>query len=175
MNLADYLSRKSKVTDPERTDWLSFCALEVRTSALWAGDPYVANAEDGCVVQVPAGNYLVEAIGRSIDRHRDRAVARLRVRLESVHKPEVGEEVGKTGTDHSMIGVCDIGAFNSACREGNAEAVQEEIESQADGEDFGIIELTQFPGAVMPFIPTGSDGSGPVRASWPPVDALAWS
>ncbi len=25
-------------------------------------------------------------------------------------------------------------------------------------------KLSQFPGAVMPFVPTGSDGSGPVKA-----------
>jgi len=37
------------------------------------------------------------------------------------------------------------------------------IEAQtADG--FGIITIRKFPGAVMPFVPTGSDGSGPVFA-----------
>ncbi len=161
MNLKDYLSNKRKAPKGVTKAWLDFCTLDVTTGSLWAGDPYVANADDGCVVKVPRGRYAVEAIGLSCGR--DRVVSRLRVRLESVKNPKVGKEVGETGTDSAMIGVCDIKAFDKACGPDSGDQVQAAIEAQTD-DGFGIITLKQFPGAVMPFVPTGSDGTGPVLA-----------
>ena len=161
MNLKDYLSKKRKAPKGVTKDWLHFCTLDVTTGSLWAGDPYVANADDGCVVKVPRGRYAVEAIGLSCGR--DRVVSRLRVRLGSVKNPKVGKEVGETGTDSAMIGVCDIKAFDMACGPDSGDEVQAAIEAQTD-DGFGIITLKKFAGAVMPFVPTGSDGTGPVLA-----------
>lgn len=159
MNLKDYLSNKGK--GGSKTEWMSFCTLDVKTGSLWAGDPHLANAEDGCVVKVPPGRYAVEGIGLLCEG--ERVVARLRVRLESVATPTLGGEVGDTGTDSAMIGVCDIEEFDKACGADSGEEVQDAIEAQT-GDGFGTINLEQFPGAVMPFVPTGSDGSGPVFA-----------
>ena len=161
MNLKDYLLQKHKAPKGVTKDWLPFCTLDVTTGSLWAGDPYVANADDGCVVKVPRGRYAVEAIGLS--EGRQRVVSRLRVRLGSAKNPKLGKEVGETGTDSAMIGVCDIKAFDKACGPDSGDEVQAEIEAQTD-DGFGIIKLKKFPAAVMPFIPTGSDGSGPVLA-----------
>jgi len=113
MNLKDYLSKKAKPPKGKTTDWLRFYAIEVTTGSLWAGDPHLANADDGCVVKVPPGRYAVEGIGLTLGR--DRLVSRLRVRLESVKNPKLGKELGDTGTDSAMIGVCDIKAFDKAC------------------------------------------------------------
>jgi hypothetical protein len=162
MNLKDYLSNKGKAPKGKTKTWMRFCTLDVATGALWGGDPHVANADDGCVVKVPPGRYAVEAIGLACGR-RDRVVARLRVRLASVKNPVLGKEIGETGTDSAMIGVCDIKAFDAACKPDSGDEVQEAIEAQTD-DGFGIITFKKFPGAVMPFIPTGSDGSGPVFA-----------
>lgn len=41
--------------------------------------------------------------------------------------------------------------------------MQGAIEAQT-GKGWGVINLKKFPGAVMPFVPTGSDGGGPVLA-----------
>jgi hypothetical protein len=160
-NLKDYLASKGWARLGERTKWLQVCMLDVRTGALWAGDPHLANKEDGCVVRVPPGIYRVEGIGAKSGP--GRAVARLRVCLESVKKTRLGKKVGHTGTDSAMIGVCDIDAFDAACETGAEDEVQAAIEAQTEN-GFGVITLPQYPGAIMPFVPTGSDGSSPVRA-----------
>lgn len=161
MNLGDYLSRKGKAPKGKMKDWLPFCTLDMTTGMLWAGDPHLANADDGCVVEVPPGKYVVEGIG--ITFYGSRIVSKLRVRLEGVENLVVGNEVGDTGTDSAMIGVCDIKVFEAACGPDSGEEVQEAIESQT-GYGFGTITIEKFPGVVMPFVPTGSDGNGPVFA-----------
>jgi len=161
MNLKDYLSKKGKAPKGKTEEWLPFCKLDVTTGSLWSGDPHLANADDGCVAKVPKGRYVVEGIGLAAGR--DRIVSRLRVRLESVQSPILGRELGDTGTDSAMIGVCDIKAFDKACGPDAGEEVQEAIEAQT-GNGFGVINIRRFPGAVMPFLPVGSDGGGPVFA-----------
>jgi hypothetical protein len=161
MNLTDYLSKRGKLPKSAGVQWLTLCTLDLTTGALWAGDPHLANADDGHVTKVPAGKYVVEAIARA--HGRDRVVSRLRVRLASEKNPTVGKELGDTGTDSAMIGVCDIKAFDKACGRDSGEDVQEAIEAQTEA-GYGVIRLKKFPGAVMPFVPTGSDGGGPVLA-----------
>ena len=92
---------------------------------LRAGDPHLANADDGCVVKVPRGKYVVEGIGLAWGR--DRIVSRLRVRLEGAKNLKPGKEVGDTGTDSAMIGVCDSKAFDKAIGPDAGEEVQEAI------------------------------------------------
>jgi len=161
MNLKDYLSKKGKTPKGRTKHWLYFCTFDVTTGSLWSGDPYLANADDGCVVKVPPGRYAVEGIGLATGRHR--VVSRLRVRLESAKHPKLGKELGDTGTDSAMIGVCDIKAFDKACGPDSGDEVHQAIAAQT-GDGFGIITIKKFPGAVMPFVPTGSDGIGPVLA-----------
>ena len=55
MTLREFLKGKGKLDKGACTEWLPFCTFEVKTGSLWAGDPYVPNAEDGCVAQVPPG------------------------------------------------------------------------------------------------------------------------
>jgi hypothetical protein len=161
MNLKDYLSKKDKAAKG-KTEWLYFCNIDVKSGKLWAGDPNMPNEDDGCAVEVPNGTYVVEGIGMRFGR--DRIVSRLRVRLGSASNPTLGDEIGETGTDSAMIGVCDITAFEDAYKkDGGADAVQDAIDA-LDGEDFGILEVPKYPDAVMPFVPIGSDGGGPVHA-----------
>ncbi len=49
MNLKDYLTKRGKMPKSAATEWLSLCTLDVTTGALWAGDPHLANADDGHV------------------------------------------------------------------------------------------------------------------------------
>ena len=122
MNLEDFLLKKGRSAAGKAADWLSFCTLDVSTGALWAGDPHLANADDGYVAKVPRGRYVIEAIGLS--KGRQRVVSQLRVRLESAESPRVGREVGHTGKDSGMIGVCDIKAFDGACGPDAADEVR---------------------------------------------------
>ena len=161
MTLQEYLSKKGKAPKG-KTGWLPFCALEVKTGKLWTGDPMLPNEDDGCLVKVPRGKYLVEGIGMPFGS--DRVVSRLRVRLESATEPKPGKEVGDAGTDSCMIGVCEIAAFEAAYQhDAGPDRVQAALDSQT-GEGFGILKVPGFPEAIMPFIPTGSDGNGPVLA-----------
>lgn len=165
MKLSEYLSGQSKFSAGETTQWLPFCVLHVTTGLLWAGDPHLLNAEDGCVVKTPRGKYVVEGIGLAYRNHRVayRVVSHLRVRLASAVNPKPGKKVGETGTDSAMIGVCDIKAFETAVAHDDDDPVREAIESQTAG-GFGIVRVKRRPGAVMPVVPTGSDGIGPVFA-----------
>jgi len=159
MDLKTFLTSKDKIPKGHKTDWLPFCTLNVKSGSLWAGDPCLPNADDGCVVPVPPGTYRVEAIGGKLGRYR--VVSRLRVVINSCSDPSLGEEVGEAGTDSAMIGVCDIAPFEDAYQKGAANLVQEAIASQTDDE-FGILTVSGHPDLIMPFVPTGSDGTGPV-------------
>jgi hypothetical protein len=141
-------------------DWYLFHTLEIKAGKLWAGDPQLPTADDGFTVNVPAGNYIVECDGLP---GRCKAVSKLRVRLESVEGVKRGKKLGETGTDSATIGVCEIAAFEAADKKkGGSAAIQKAIDSQK--KDFGVVTVPKFPGLVMPFVPTGSDGSGPVFA-----------
>src|SRR5262245_49451770 len=70
VRLADVLQKNNRGDQPAGTvavesDWLEVGTLEVTTGSLWAGDPCVCNGEDGCVVKVPRGKYLV--LAKSMD------------------------------------------------------------------------------------------------------------
>jgi hypothetical protein len=161
MNLEDYLSKKAKPSKRSASVWLRFCEFHVKSGFLWAGDPHLPNAADGCMVKIPGGRYVMEGIGKA--HGRTRVVSRLRVRLADVGDPKVGKEVGQTGTDSAMIAICDLKHFDQACDSLSGEEVQSAIEKQT-GKGFGIITINKDADAVMPFVPTGSDGTGPVFA-----------
>jgi hypothetical protein len=160
MSLQSFLAKKGKAPAGSAEKWLALCTLDVTTGSLWAGDPH-GHTDDGHVTKVPPGRYVVEGIGGA--ERGSRFVSRLRVRLQSVKDCTLGKELGETGTDSAMIGVCDLKAFQRACAGGSEEEVHEAIEAQTD-RGFGIAKLRKFPGAIMPFVPIGSDGSGPVHA-----------
>ena len=83
--------------------------------------------------------------------------------MESAEGIKRGKKLGETGTDSATIGVCEISVFEAAYRrESGGEAVQRAIESETEG--FGVVTVPGFPGVIMPFVPTGSDGTGPVFA-----------
>ena len=160
-DLGRFLSGKMPLPSSERTEWLELCTVEVTSGRLWIGDPLLANEEDGCVATVPAGRYTVEGIGFLSDR--TRTVYSVRARLKSAASFQVGAQVGETGTDCGMVGICDIGAFDAACKDG-AE-VQDELEEKTSRAGFGCITFRKYRGAVMAFVPSGDgDGCGPVRA-----------
>lgn len=162
MNLQDFLSNPSDRSKTTTKEWLPFASLEIKSGKLWSGDPNLPNELDGFVAEVPPGTYLVEGIGMQFED--EGVVSRLRVRLEGAPNPTLGEELGEAGTDSATIGVCDISAFEEAYLEdGGAEKVQDAIDALGDA-FFGVLQVPEYSNAVMPFVPTGSDGNGPVYA-----------
>jgi hypothetical protein len=153
------IAQKIELPKSARQDWHPFHTLNVETGKLWVGDPHLPNADDGFIVEVPSGKYVVECDGLP---HRCQAVSKLRVRLKSAKGPKRGKKLGETGTDSATIGVCEIAVFEAACTKAGADQVQKAIESQT--EPFGVITVPRLPEAIMPYVPTGSDGSGPVFA-----------
>jgi hypothetical protein len=164
MRLGEYLQGNSRKPPAagiigQESDWLAVCDFEVTTGALWAGDPCLANAEDGCVLQVPIGTYLVEA--KCMDFAGSKFVSRLRVHLIGARNPVIGNQVGESGTDSTAIAVCDIRALDAAIGDASDEA-QEQIENQLK-EDYGIIDIHVDANVTMPFVASGfGDGTGPV-------------
>lgn len=158
--LGRFLSGKLPLPAVKRTNWLELCTIEVTSGKLWVGDPLLANEEDGCVATVPPGTYTVEGIGCLSNR--TRTVYSVRARLKSAAEFQVGAAIGETGTDCAMMGICDIGAFEAACKD--AAEVQEDLEEKTLRAGFGCITFRKCPGAVMVFVPSGDgDGCGPVR------------
>ena len=104
------------------TDWLDVASLRVVSGHIWIGDPQFAWAEanegGGCVIELPSGNYIVEAKGIAFGRPRflrgSRFVSRVRVRQEGTQQPEVGDIVGDAGTDSGQIGIADPIALKSS-------------------------------------------------------------
>lgn len=159
--LGRFLSGKMPLPTTERTEWLELCTIDVTSGKLWMGDPLIANEEDGCMVLVPVGTYAIEGIG--CISNRTRTVYSIRGRLISAVGVQVGMEVGETGTDCAMIGICDIGEFDTACKDAGEE-VQGALEEKTSRAGFGHISFKKHRGANMAFVPSGDgDGSGPVR------------
>ncbi len=160
-DLGRFLAGKMPLPFTEHTDWLELCVIEVSSGKLWIGDPLLANEEDGYVAGVPTGTYVVEGIGCLSNGVR--AVYGIRARFKGAIGIQVGSVIGETGTDCAMIGICDIGAFDAACKDA-AEEVQGELEEKTWRAGFGRITLKKYRGAEMAFVPSGDgDGCGPVR------------
>jgi hypothetical protein len=163
VKLAEFL-RKNKRGDPPagtvgvESDWLEVGTFEVTTGSLWAGDPFVCNSEDGSVVEVPTGSYVVRA--KVMDFAGRKQVSRMRVVQQSAVNPALGKEVGETGTDTAMIAVCDMAALDAAI--GRDSERFQELVTGYDYEDCGIVEFTMKIPVSMPYVSTGTDGGWPV-------------
>lgn len=148
------------------SDWLFLCTMAIPNGVLWVGDPYFAWAEaqsgDGCVIEVPRGNYEVQA--KALDFAESKIVSRLRVVREGCTSPKVGGEVGKSGTDSGMMAVADQKAlkqaFEVAC--GNEYESCIELVEEATSQVPGVLRPDPSGEGALAFVPNGSDGSGPV-------------
>jgi hypothetical protein len=166
MMLADYL-KKNKHSDPPvgtvgmESDWLTLDTLEVATGSLWVGDPFVCNAEDGCVVQVPKGTYLVEA--KAMDFAGRKRVSRLRVFLQGAKGLTLGKKVGETLTDTGLMAVCDIAAVDAAIA-GDHDTFNDRVVNH-NYKDCGTVQFVMNAPIQLPYVAPGfGDCDGPVYA-----------
>ena len=155
MNLRDYLS-KNKQSDPPtgtvgvESDWMNAGEVEVTTGSLWAGDPFVCNAKDGCVAKVPAGTYALEA--KAMDFAGRKRVSRLRAYRRGSEELVLGKQIGQTLTDTGMIALCDIVALDEAIG-GDYDRFNDLI-TQRDYQDCGIIRFEMKKPFVIPYVST---------------------
>ncbi|SRR5258708_792057 len=165
MNLTDYLKRNKQSFPPIGTvgvesDWMDAGELTVTKGTLWAGDPFVVNAEDGCLVKkVPNGIYVLEA--RAMEFAGRKRVSRLRVYLKGAPDIKLGKKVGETLTDTGLVTVCDISAVDEAAG-GDYDGFNEVV-SQYSYKSCGIIEFELKGPIRLPYVETAfGDCDGPV-------------
>jgi hypothetical protein len=164
MRLADYLKGNKRSDPPVGTagvesDWMDVGTLQVSSGSLWAGDPFVCNAEDGCVVEVPAGLYTLEA--KAMDFAGRKRVSRLRVLLHGVQDPVLGEMVGETLTDTGLLAVCDIIAVDEAI--GGDDDRFNDLVTQRDYQDCGVVRFQMKAPVEIPYVsPAFGDCDAPV-------------
>jgi hypothetical protein len=156
MTLQEFLSQNEKAPKAVTEEALPFTSIEVKSGSLWSGDPYLANDSDGLVVEVPNGRYQLTGVGLQFGRNR--LVSKLFVTLEGAQNVEIGPELGENGTDSAAIAVCDLKHFDAVTAHLDGDEIQEAIEAQFEVTG-GVIKLE---GAEMAYVPTGSDGTGPV-------------
>ena len=149
------------------SDWLSFCSLPVPTGRLWVGDPLMAWTEsqsgDGCVVDVPQGDYRVDAkVLASTDG--GTVVSRLRVVLQGIESFSLGDVVGEAGTDSCQMAVTDQSelkaAFVAACDNEYEECI--DLIEQETSAPVGVVQPDPDSNGMLAFVSNGTDGGGPV-------------
>ncbi len=166
--LRAYLRKSSKTPpcDPGaglEAGWIPVAELEVVSGSLWAGDPLCMNEEDGFLLKLPAGTYIVAAQGMDFDGFR--VVGRLRIYPKTVRADQLktGRAIGETGTDSAAITACDLRGLLPVVA-GQEDPFQRELEKQLRGQ-CGLLTSRVVPGVALPFVQSGfGDGTGPVHA-----------
>lgn len=161
--------RKSRQQPPRtlgtgvESEWIPVAELEVISGSLWVGDPLCMNEEDGCLTQMPAGQYVMAAQG--LDFAGFRMVGRLRVYPKGLRadRLKTGRAIGETGTDSAAITVCDLRGLLPAIA-GQEDPFQRELEKQVR-DACALITSKRVPGIALPCVQSGfGDGTGPVLA-----------
>jgi hypothetical protein len=137
-------------------DWLVLAEVDTRSGSLWAGDPFMANVEDGYVASLRPARYRIE-IQRALDGD---GIHRLRVVRGDVREPQAGGECGETGTDSASMAVCDLVWLEQLMPDPDAMSAQ--IDAQLRGAEWGVAHLGPAGEVPLVYVATGSDGTGPV-------------
>lgn len=172
MTLQEYL-QSSRAAEPTsgaigaESEWMAVADLEATAGTLWIGDPQFCWAEayerGGCRVDVPVGNYVVEA--RGIDFNGSRYVSRLRVIRQGATECSSGGIVGEAETDSAQLGIADIGALKAALAAacGEDEDVAFDLLEEGVDADIGVFEPQPGHAGRLIYLPSGfGDGGGPV-------------
>ena len=148
-------------------EWVPVAELEVVSGSVWAGDPLRMNEEDGLLIKLPPGTYVLAAQGMDFDGFR--VVGRLRVYPKTLRadRLKTGRAIGQTGTDSAAITVCDLrGILPLIAGQDDPfqRAFQRELEKQLRGR-CGLLTSELAPGVALPWVQSGfGDGIGPVYA-----------
>jgi hypothetical protein len=161
MTLSEYFKHSKPDLPPlgtagTETHWLPVTSFRVSNGSLWAGDPYVVNAEAGILIDVPNGEYALEA--RGMDFAGRRVVSRIRAYLNTVQPHTVNQQIGDTCTDTGMIAVCDLRALNEAIQ-GQDDAFQDAVMNH-NYQNCGLIQIHAGRGFDLPYVSTAFGDAG---------------
>ena len=166
MTLKEYLA-EGKEGQPDDdvigvpSSWMHVGTLTIVSGSIWAGDPHLCNEEDGCIAEVPSGEYVIEA--QVVDFDGIRVIGRARARLATARDISLGSEVGDTGTDSGIIGFCDMTSLDDAVSN-DYDKFEEIIEGHNFGR-FGVIQARMDGDIEIVYVQSGfGDGWGPVYA-----------
>ncbi len=167
MKLRDYFSKKASAKNEppappgQQTDWLDFCEFVLKGNKVLCVDAQFApSAEDGLLVDLSPGKYLLQA--KCVDYGGDKRVARLRLLPKKI-VASLGAQLGETWTDTAKTGVCDYDVFSKAWGTDD-DASYEKISPAFETEKpFGKATLDKASSAILPFLDSGfGDGTFPV-------------
>lgn len=149
------------------TEWIPFDELKLESGKLFVADPMGGVGDQEQVVELPPGNYGLEAkvMDYRHDDCQDKRISRLRIVSPDKHV-EVGAEIGSTWTDVGSIGVCDHEVLMKVV-EDEADALFDRIDEEV-WKDFGIghgsVILDEKSGAAIHVVGSGfGDGEFPVH------------
>jgi hypothetical protein len=145
------------------SDWLDFGDLKVPQGKLWIGDASVPTAEEGCIVNVPAGVYRVDLKG--MDFNGARVPSRVRV-VKKGAKFAVGPKQGEAITDTAQVGICDIAEMDAVVTKKNMKEFESDLQAQISESPMSICQFVYGKSRFhMAFVPSGfSDGAYDVFA-----------
>ena len=159
MKVSEYFSQPSEAYLRETPDtgesspWLEFCDLDLKGPRVLVVDAqFVPSAEDGLLIELPAGRYAVQI--KALNFGGDRRISRLRV-MAPGSAPQLGMQIGETWTDTANTGICDFETFSKAWGSDNDVSYQIIEPFLTDISEFGVAELDAASGAVMPFVRSG--------------------
>ncbi len=142
------------------SEWIDVGEVNVPQGLLWAGDPQVIRAEEGCTVEAPPGQYKFQIKGMDFDGVR--VLSRARVIAKSARKFALGPRVGEAGTDVAQIAICDVRALNEGVGTKNLdEFVQDIAEQISEGPSIANTEFAYGKKSIeIVFAPSGFGDGG---------------
>lgn len=157
MGIVDFLNNLLSGGDSVEitASWTPIATLAVSGKSLWAGDPFIANEEDGHLIKVANGDYVVEAyLKRS-------SFQRMRVRPVEMQDFLIGSKVAEISTDLATASFCDLQALDKAIA-----GKHDDFQDVIDGHDFfgaGELKFSMVDDIHIVYMPSGrGDGTFPV-------------
>ena len=149
----------------EESDWLEFCDIGLRSGKMRIVDPtWTSPVDGGVVVELQAGNYLIE--GKVAKYGRDKRVSRIRMVLPGVVS-KLGATLDEAGVDSGTIAMFDAEEIGTLCEADEDRGADRVLSawSEADTEqgDCGVAILDAETGLKMPYASAGfGDGGYPI-------------
>ena len=146
---------------PASGGWETVNTLIVTKKSLWVGDLFIADRDDGRMIEVPNGDYKIDT-KRAQTKYGDQII---RIRISPSLKTgfKIGSHIGAISIDRATMGICDMNALDIAVG-GRNDDFQDHIE-ELHLDDFGEIKFKLASDLEIIYLKTGKgDGTYPVFA-----------
>ncbi|HAI11558.1 MAG TPA: hypothetical protein DCM28_07620 [Phycisphaerales bacterium] len=119
--------------------WMDLCTLTLQHGRLWAGDPWLANDDDGVVFNVKSGMYIVQVMGMDFEGHR--RIARVRIFDQTAWDFESQPTQVTVKDEMGFLGICDLTAMNHAVEPDHYEDFTEDLDKVIDEDAVECIDF----------------------------------